>query len=300
MFVTTAITYIVMTLTGVIASTIDGLIASRFLNIDVYSAISLFVPFVRIVGFFAGAIGTGCNVACSRLVGAGKRKEANEVFNLSIVVSIVISIVIIIVSIYFPEFQFKLCGINLNKYPELNQYLFDYMRGYVIGIPATIIGYVLVPIVVMDNGKKAFITSSVAMCVADIVGDLLNIFIFKGGAFGMAIASSAAYFVNLLVLIAHFIYKSNYFNISFNKIDIKHLNEIVKHGIPEITKRLSFVLKESTFNYLNIMASLSTAAIAARGIQNDIFNVLLCIPTGLSLAAFNGNNLVVTIDRNSD
>lgn len=284
-FLTTAITFIATAMTGVIAITIDGLIASRFLSIDVYSAISLFSPFARIIGVFAGFLATGCNVVCSRLVGAGKKKETNGVFNLTIIVSILVSILITLFSIYFPNIQFKLSGINLTKYPELNQYLFDYLSGYVIGIPANIIGHVLGPIVVMDNGKKAFAFSTIAMCIVDIVGDLINIFIFKGGAFGMALASSVSYIVHLVILVAHFFFKKNYFTISFKNINIRNLVEIANQGIPELTKRLSFTLKESTLNYLNIMAALSTAAIAARGIQTDIFNILLCLPTGLSLTA---------------
>ena len=174
MFRSTALAMIATEITGVIAVFIDGIITSSFLGIDAYSGVSLLKPFTSLILLAAGMLSTGCNVLCSRLVGIGKKEEANEIFNLSLFFSLVIGALFILVSAVFPRGVLTVCGVDLNKYPELNTYLYDYLYGYMAGIPAVIMIQVIGPNLVMDNGKTRFALSSAVLCVTDIAGDLLN------------------------------------------------------------------------------------------------------------------------------
>lgn len=283
-FRTTAITMMISELTGVIAVLIDGIVTSQGLGMDAYSGISLLRPFTSVVLLFAGFLSTGCNIVCSRNVGVGKEKEANEVFNLSSLLAVVISGILILLAIFLPTAILTISGVSLTKYPELNPIMYSYLHGYIIGLPAMMLIQVMGPILVMDGCKKLFTVSSVALCAVDIIGDLLNVYVFHGGAFGMGVATSAAYIVQLLIILFHFIKRSSYFRLSIRFCRLSSLKDLIKNGTPALVKKASGALRDISVNYINIMVALSSVAIAAKGIQNDFFQFLFCIPTGLGRA----------------
>ena len=281
MFRSTAIIMIISELTGVVAVLIDGIVTSRFLGVDIYSGISLLRPFTSIVLLMAGFVSTGCNIVCSNLIGLGEKDEANKAFNLSVFLGAALSLLLIAACLLFPDAMLTLCGISLTKYPELNPHMYSYLNGFLLGVPVMILIQVLGPILVMDNGKRGFTISSILLCLVDIAGDLLNVFVFHGGAFGMGLATSIAYLVQFVIIFLHFTDKEGYFRLMRKYFALGQLKDIVKYGTPALVKKASGTLRDSLVNYINIMVALSAAAIAARGIQSDLFLFLFCIPTGL-------------------
>lgn len=284
MYFSTSVSLILTELTGVVAILIDGIVASRLLGSDAYSGISLLGPFSSIVLLIAGIFSTGCSIVCAQLVGQGEKDEANEAFNLCSLITTLLSIVVIIACIAIPSVVLQLCGVPLDKYPELNPHMYGYLDGYTIGLPAFMLVQIIGPILVMDNGKKLFTASSIALCVVDIVCDLLNVFVFRGGTFGMGLATSLSYWVQAIMLIAHFVRPNHYFRFSLKHLSLHQLATVLSNGTPALVKKLATTLRDILINYFNIMVALTTAAIAARGIQSDFMQVFFCIPTGLGRA----------------
>ncbi len=281
MFRSTAISMIAFELTGAVAVLLDGIIASQGLGVDAYSGISLVRPFADVVLLLAAFLSAGCNIVSSRMIGAGRKEEANEAFNISSLLLLAASVIIIVFCLCFPDLTLNLCGIKLSKYPELNEHIYGYLYGYLIGVPALMLIQVFGPILVMDGGKNSYTLSSVVLCVVDIIGDVLNVYVFHGGAFGMGLATSIAYIVQLSVMLIHFMKRSSYFRLSLKACKTRLLKEIFRNGNPALIRKLSGTLGSVLINYINIMIALSTVAIAARGIQGDVFLFLFCIPTGL-------------------
>ena len=281
MYSSTSIIMIFTSLTGVIAVLIDGIITSRFLGSDIYSGIALLRPFNSVVLVLASFLSTGCNVACSHLVGKGEKEKANATFNLAALIGLIFAAVLILASVAAPDSILRLCGVSLNKYPELNPHMYGYLHGFMIGLPALLLIEIFGPILVMDSGKALFTVSSAVLCIADILGDLLNAFVFQGGAFGMGLATSCGYVLQLLVLLIHFMRPNHFFRLSLRGIRFGALREIIRGGSPSFVKRAAGTLKDILINHLNLMAALTTVAIAARGIQSDLFQFLFCISTGL-------------------
>jgi len=115
MFRSTALAMIATEITGVIAVFIDGIITSSFLGIDAYSGVSLLKPFTSLILLAAGMLSTGCNVLCSRLVGIGKKEEANEIFNLSLFFSLVILLPCFFRKDSFFRISLKNCGLKIPR-----------------------------------------------------------------------------------------------------------------------------------------------------------------------------------------
>ena len=281
MFLPAAIVMIFTQLTGVVANIIDGVVTSRFLGPDAYSAVALLGPLVNIILLLASFISIGGQIVCSQKVGTGKRDEANAVFTVSVIFGAGIAVLFVLFSVFFPGVLFRVCGVSLSKQPDLYDHMLHYLHGYLIGIPAVVMVQVFSPFMVMDNGKKLVSLSATVLCVADIVGDLLNAFVFHGGIFGMGLATSVAMWLQLGVLAIHFVKRSGYFHFSMKALTGRHLKDIVKNGALSFVKELATVLRDIATNRINLMIAVSTAAVAAKGMQSDLNMLLFCISIGI-------------------
>ncbi len=280
-FLPAAIVMIFTQLTGVVANIIDGVITSRFLGPDAYSAVSLLGPMVNIILLLASFISIGGQIVCSHKVGTGRRDEANAVFTFSALFGLGIAAVFVLLCLTAPQLLFRVCGVSLNKRPELYGHMMRYLRGYLIGIPAVIMTQVLSPYLVMDNGKKLVSLSATVLCVADIAGDLLNALVFHGGIFGMGLATSVAMWLQLLVLGTHFLIGKGYFRFSLKALTGAHLKDIVKNGALSFVKKLAIILRDIATNRINLIVAVSTAAVAAKGMQSDLNMLMFCISIGI-------------------
>lgn len=281
MFLSAAIAMIITQVVGVVANLIDGIVTSNFYGTDAYSAISLFAPIINTIVMVAGFISTGCQIVCSQKLGKGENEEANKVFALAVRMGIVISLAFVVFSLLFPDFIFSICGITVSKYPEIYPYMKDYLNGYVWGIPAVIFVQILSPIVVLDNDKKLVTFSAVVLCVADIIGDVISATVFNAGNFGMGIATTIAFYMELAMLLYHFAKKNANFRLFTRKCNFSDNWAIFKTGSPTLIRKLATVLRDLFINRLNLVVALSTVAVAARSIQNDLNTFMFTIGLGI-------------------
>lgn len=248
---------------------------------EAYSGISLLRPFTSFLLLIAGFFSTGCSVLCSHQIGVGNKEEANEAFNLAAFLTLGCAVLIIVLGVLFPTGLMRICGVPLNKHPELHPHMYAYLKGYWLGIPAMMLLQIMGPILILDNGKKLFAFSTVVLCAVDIAGDLLNVFVFHGGVFGMGLATSLGYVVQFLVICHYLVRTESYFRLSLRAVKVRHLPEECRDGAPALVRKLSALLRDIVTNRFNVILALTSAAIAAKGIQGDLFQFLFCISTGL-------------------
>ena len=289
-FLTTALAMMFTEATGVVAVLIDGIIASQFLGEELYAGISLLRPFTRIILVLAGFFASGCAAVCSRMITQGKRDEANGVFNLVVFLAIAAAAVLMLFCLLFPSTTLRLCGVPLGRSPELVPYMYEYLHGYLFGIAPLLLVQVTAPILVMDGGMRTFTVSAIVLCVCDITGDLLNVLVFHGGAFGIGVATSVGFIVQMLVLTIALLLRKGYFYPSFRNLKPSCLNDLFHFGLPDLVKRSAGTVREVLFNYINIVVAVSFIAITVRGIQGDLAMLLYCIPAGMgrALGTING------------
>ena len=283
-FLTTAMAMIFTEATGVIAVLIDGIIASQFLGEELYAGMSLLRPFTRIILVLAGFFAGGCAAVCSRLITQGKRRDANGVFNLAVLLALAGAAVLILFCLIFPETTLRLCGVPLSKSPELVPYMYEYLHGYLFGVVPLLLIQVTAPILVMDGGRRIFFISTIVLCVCDIAGDLLNVFVYHGGAFGIGVATSVGFIIQMLIIVIAFFIRRGYFHPSFIGLDPTYLNSLLRLGLPDYIKRLGGTLREVLLNYINIVIAVSFVAVTVRGIQGDLAMLMFCIPSGMGRA----------------
>ena len=290
MFFSAALAMIFTQVAGVAANVIDGIVTSRFLGESAYSAVSLLGPFTSTLVLIAGFLSTGSQVVCSQLVGKGEKDNANRVFSFAWLTTLVISVLLVFGCIAFPGFLFSVCGVSPAKNELIYQEMMQYLHGYMFGIPALMAIQILGPMAVMDGRKRLFSLSALIMCCTDILGDLLNALVVHGGNFGMGIATSVAFWIQLAMILGHFLKGKGYFRIAVRSAGGALILAVLKAGSPTFVRKLATILRDLLINRMNLTVALSTAAIAARGVQNDLNTLMFCIGLGIgkSLLAMTG------------
>ena len=286
MFFSAAVAMIFTLFVGMAAQFVDGIITSRFLGNNAYSAIALFGPMNGTFLMFASLLATGNQIIFSGHLGQGKRNEANHIFSFCLIVGLLISGLIILLCILLPDPWMACCGVTKAGKPELYGHMLSYLRGYLYGIPALILVQIMGPIVVMDNGNLFFIISAIVMCVTDIAGDMINALYLHGGTFGMGIATSIALTIQLVMMTAFLLRKNGLFRFSLSVYRPWEYAELIKAGLPSLVQSLAVTLRDLSINWLNLLFAVSTVAIVARGIQYEFNMLLFCIGVGI------GNTMV--------
>lgn len=281
MFLSTAAAMIVTQLVGVIAGMIDGIITSNFYGTQAYSAISLSGPIVSTISMFASFIASGVQLVCSQGLGRGDLKKANVAFSAALISGGFISVLFMITGFFFPDFLASICGIDTARYPDIYNYMQDYLRGYLPGIIPLVFVQILGPLVVLGNGKRLVTVSAIALCIGDVCGDLLNVFVFDGHTFGMGLATSAAYWIELLILASHFIRGKSCFRPKLVKPDHKIMFAVMKFGSPTFVRKLATVLRDLFINRFNLVVALTASAVAARSIQSDLNSFMFTLGPGI-------------------
>ena len=149
MFLYTTIALILTELAGVISTITDGMITSRALGEDAYSAISLLGPFVGILLLIASFISTGSQVVCSRHLGKGEKDKACAVFSVSCFMTLLAAAVLLVMCLLMPRLLITISGVSMNRKPELYPLMDRYLRGYLFGIPALMLVQLISPVLVM-------------------------------------------------------------------------------------------------------------------------------------------------------
>ncbi len=248
---------------------------------------SLLGPFTGTLLLLADFLSTGNQVICAQLVGNGKKDEANKIFSMTAAITAMMSALLVLGCVYYPRQLFAICGVSVEKTPDIYPEMLHYLHGYMIGIPALMLIELLGPMIVMDGGKKLFSLSAAGLCVADVIGDLLNVLVFHGGSFGMGLATSVAFVIQLAMLLGRFFRKDGYFRFSLKSCHIGSMKDVICVSSPTFVRKLATILRDLFVNRMNLVVALSTAAVAARGVQNDLNTLMFCIGLGV------GKTLVV-------
>ena len=100
--------------------------------------------------------------------------------------------------------------------------------------------------------------------MVNIAGDLINVWILRQGVFGMGVATSVGYIVQLLVVCYYLIRTNSYFRISPKYFSLRLLPEVCRKGSPSLVKRLAGTLRDVVTNHFNILLALTSVRINRR------------------------------------
>lgn len=268
-------------LTSTIGMLVDGLIISSFLGTEAMAAYGLASPVFLVFSAVGGVLSSGAQTLCSKSMGSGKLKQANQLFSLSCVLAGILSVVLIAVMMAFATPIIQALG-AVGDEANLFQPAKDYLLALALGIPGMLASTLLSPFMQLDGDRQRSLLSVVAMTAVNIAGDLLNVFVFKQGMWGMGLATTISYYVAVLVLVLHFFKKDATYSFSLKGIEWKRTGSLLSTGLPTAVSRLCHTFRTLILNKL-LLAIASGVAVSAFSVQSNLNSFLGSIGTGVGM-----------------
>ena len=272
LFQRTMITMLIAELSGGATAIIDGILVGRYLGATALAVSGLGSPYYSVASIVSGILMVGSTNMCTKAIGKGDREGLNGTFSLTIALGAALACLLALCGVIMPQ-QFALLFGAKGATEEVFTQTAAYLRGLFLGAPAFIMYVILTPILQLDGDTVRPKLASLVCALTDVVGDLLNIFVFHGGIFGMALASSLSHYTAFLIVASHFLKKGSLFRFSFGSIRAGMVSPLLKDGLPRATCMLSRGLLPILLNTLLLRLAGDAAVTALSSMINSSFIV---------------------------
>lgn len=269
MFWSAFITSAIIEFAAVGSGLIDGLVISKMLGPDSMAAEGIVHPYFSIAGVISGMLMVGMQTMCTSFLARGKVKEMQRIFTFASFVALIASTILAFLLVFFSDDIAILLGAR-GKASVLLTDASSYLKGLSFGTIPMIITVIFSSAVQMDSDNRLVQIAALSGSATDIVLDI--IFANLGyGMFGIGIATSLSYVVNLAVLSIHFIRKDNQLKFRFEKIVWRDLLEIASIGSEKALRRITNTIRPVLLNGLIIYAG-GALGMSALSIRNSLGN----------------------------
>lgn len=263
-------------LTVSIGPLIDGVVIAAFLGADGIKEFGIVNPALIVYNIIGSVFAVGSVTLCTRLVGRGKTEDAQGAFSVSLLWILGLSALVTVILLCMSEPVINLLGLT----PEAGQ-MYTEARNYFIGItvcfPAINLVLFLTSYMQVDNDRNRALIATIVLTATDVAGDFLSAAVLHAGMLGMGLATSAAYYMALLVLLLHFRKKNVIFKPRFKKLPWSLTGTILKGGaVSCVTLGGNSIL----FIFLNrILISYGGGlALVAFTVQRNVYSLASSIP----------------------
>ena len=244
---------IISNMSILLASFVDGIIVSKLINDDAFSAINLGEPVVLFMQALFFMFGIGGTICISIAKGERDEHKANAVFTLSFIASIVVSLIVIIVGILLIDpITHVLCS---------DSTLYDYVRSYVlfniIGAVFLIVVPYMVFIIRTDGMPKLSTSILLVSNLVNLLMDFVFIGLFKMDTSGAALATVTGYIVGFGIEL-YYLRLSKKRTLKFirlNKSDLQYLGELLTGGIASVVNTVLLFVKAILLNKIVLGAT---------------------------------------------
>lgn len=279
------VTQILSAMTVMICMLVDSVMIGRFLGVDSMTAYGLATPVLLVFAAFGSMLSAGIQVMCGKTMGGGDMEATNGCFSASVFLAAVVSLVGLAAVLIFTT---PICTLLGAGAPTPDNTVFfltrDYIRGFIIGAPAFIFAQIMVPYMQISGSRVRLVVAVAAMTVGDILLDVLNVFVVKGGTLGMGLASSISYYIAFFIGIAYFFKKKCIFRFKRALIKLKTSFELIKYGLPTVINQISLVLLVFVLNKILLSVG-QNLAVASYSVISTVGNICYCFGSGVASVA---------------
>ena len=279
------VTQIISAMTVMLCMLIDSIMIGRFLGVESMTAYGLATPILLVFAAFGSMLSAGIQVMCGKTMGGGDMEATNSCFTVSVFLAAVMSLAGVAIVLIFSD---PICTLLGAGEPTPDNHVFfltrDYLRGFIIGAPAFMFAQIMVPYMQISGNRTRLVVAVIAMTVADVAFDILNVFVVKQGTLGMGLASSFSYYIAFIIGIAYFFKKNCMFKFRFALIKGKTCLDLIKYGIPTVINQISLVLLVFVLNKVLLDVG-QNLAVAAYSVISTVGNICYCVGSGIGSVA---------------
>ncbi|MBQ3445045.1 MAG: ATP-binding protein [Selenomonadaceae bacterium] len=279
LFFSMAISQIATACCIMLSGVANGIFIGKFLGAQDMAAFGLINPVYLLMSAISTTFAVGVSTYCGILLGKGNIQKAREVFTTNAVTIIFLSITFTGLVIFFSD---NLCemmgarGIHENLKPGLISYLYGFSPAFL----AMALSLNLMTLLYLEGAKKRILIAMISSLIVNIIGDFLNVYVFNGGLFGMAAATTFSYYVTFVILALHY-RKGSLLFFTRQNFSLKPLSEIFTLGFSNVISRLSVFGRIFAINYL-LVSGFSQVALTAFSVKSNLDNLLISVVIGIS------------------
>lgn len=270
---------------GIVVSTLgmmlDGVIIGNLLGVEHIAAYGLVAPVFSIFSAIGNVFSTGSQAFAAKYMGKGETDKANRVFAMSFLSVEIVAVLVAVVCVLCLDGIVVLLGAS-GESAHLAEHVKGYFSGLVIGLPFIVGVSVLNPVMQLDGDRNRAFVSTIVMTSVNLTLDLMNVYIFKKGMFGMALATTISYLCAFLTLLLHFKKKNVMFRLTLQKLDLAEMAGVVGLGLPGAISILCTTFRSYSINRILLAISDSTA-IAAFSVKNSLTSLLSSYSLGIGM-----------------
>mgnify|MGYP003316631086 CR=1 FL=1 len=257
---------------------IDGIIVSDFLGAEYMAAFGIITPITVFMGAIVNIFNAGSQNVAGKYLGQGRADKLSSLLTCTILWAAVLGAIITTILIGFNE---QIC-VLLGAEGETIKMCSDYVKAFAFGVIPTLLMPSLVGFLQLDNGGKTAVTASTVLTITDIILDLLAVFVFKNGMFGIGLATALSVTIAVLILLSHYLKKNISIVFSFKDSIVKDLKKVIVLGLPAATFLICNAIRISVTN--NIILDVSGLDdVAVFSIQNTFRPLALAFSLGAGI-----------------
>lgn len=272
------ITNAISIVAGIACVMIDGIVTGQFLGPDAVTAAGLLHPVVMLINLVGGLLG-GVGVMCTRYMGKAQQDRVNQVFSIVLIAAAVYAVISAALVYLLAPWLGSVLGAGTRD-PQIVRMISDYLRGFAPGLLFMRFTVLLSGIMMLDNDKKRSMMAMGATLISDAAFDLLNVTVFNGGMFGMAVATTLSNVVGFAVIMTHYFRKNRVIHFTREGLKMRDLGDVALRGIPNAINMGCQALRSLIFNAL-LLAIADKTAVAGLSIANNAFSIIFALVLGM-------------------
>lgn len=270
---------ILSSLTATVGMLIDNIIVGRSLGSDALGAMGIVGPVSLIFSAIGNICSGGGGARAAQALGRGDREKMNLIFTTNTLLVLGAGGLLTILGMLFAPQIALLLGAKESLLEPSTQYLY----GYFLGSVPTIMLSAMMSFIRIDGSPKLPLVCIAVMSGANIILDVLMVYVFRQGMLGMALATTISYTLAVAVAFTHFLKKDSTLKFIKPTRLFSELSQTVVTGLPTAISRISDTIKVMLLNNMMI-AYVSVAAVTALNVRTQANNFLGAIVIGISQA----------------
>ena len=268
---------IISNMSILLASFVDGIIVSKLINDDAFSAVNLAEPVILFMQALFFLFGIGGAICISIAKGQRDEHKANAVFTLSFLSAVLVSVIVTVLGIVLIDpITRVLCS---------DSTLYDYVQHYALfniyGSLFMIVVPYLVFIIRTDGMPKFSANILLVSNIVNLLMDLVYMGVFKMDTSGAALATVTGYVVGFIMELYYLLFykKRTLKFIRLKKSDYKYLGELSTGGIASVINTILLFVKAILLNQI-VLGATGAAGMAGFSVCNFTLTFISMFITG--------------------
>lgn len=265
-----------------IYSIVDMAMVGQYQGPDGTAALAVVAPIWNIIYSLGLLMGIGGAVIFSTIKGQGSQKddEAGEVFTVSVIGSILLALLSWFVIVVFDQPLLTFFGAEKNLLPLG----LSYLKPIQFVVPCFLFNQMLAAYLRNDNDPALATAGVLSGGIFNIFGDYVFVFVFDMGIYGAGLATAIGAVISTLVMLTHFLKKSNTLKLVRPKHFMARLSQITVTGFSTFFIDVAMGILTILFNR-QIMKYLGTNALSVYGIIVNVSTFVQCCAYSVGQAA---------------